>query len=59
MRASLSCPGLSFTPLKFALREVTESFDGMEILAEEMHDAEYIKNADIKKADIKEKTIWK
>jgi sugar phosphate isomerase/epimerase len=52
MRASLSCPRLSFTPLKFALREVTESFDGMEILAEEMHDAEYIKNV-----DIKEKTI--
>lgn len=47
MRASLSCPKLSFLPLEAAVREIAESFGGMEILAEEMHDAEHIESADI------------
>jgi len=47
MRASLSCPKLSFMPLDTAIREVAERFNGVEILAEEEHDAEHIENAEM------------
>jgi sugar phosphate isomerase/epimerase len=48
MRASLSCPKLSFIPLEAAIMEIAKRFDGIEILAEEMHDAEHIERAEIR-----------
>ncbi|MDY6986312.1 MAG: sugar phosphate isomerase/epimerase family protein [Candidatus Thermoplasmatota archaeon] len=42
MKISLSCPKLSFNPLDAAIRAVAEKFEGMEILAEEEHDASHI-----------------